>query len=371
MKHHFNKIYYISYVKNRESQIKDVLNNIDIDLRKIKKIEATITDNIRETYIKSHLEVLKDALKNKYDKFLVLEDNFIVLNDFLFKESINKLFESDVDWDVISLCDEVKTDKLIDKIDNINSKHGYIVNKKCINELISHLESELKSSNSRSNIYKDVNVELYAFNKKLGQFINRSHKNSLDFILMITTYNRKNHLKKMINSWIETKDDKINWKLIISDDGSTDGTIEYIKKLEIDNVEVILIENKRRGIHHQTNQLIKKALEFSFDFGFKCDDDILFLKKGWDIEYYKTAVSHNYYHLRFNDGNYKSNIGEKIQGAFWTFNKSVLDDVGYFDLNTFNLCGYAHVDYFNRCCRASYNDINSPVDIENSSEYVS
>jgi hypothetical protein len=361
----FDRIYYISYNASREEQIKEVLNNLDVDFRKVKKISAIITDDIRETYIKSHLEALRDALKNKHDRFLILEDSFIALNDFLFNDSIDKLFESEIDWDVVSLCDSIESDKLVEKNENNNSRLGYIVNKSCINELISHLESELESDNENNNIYKDIKVNWYSFNKKLGQFSNRSlYRNNLDFILMITTYNRKENLKKMIDSWVVTKSEKINWKLIIADDGSTDGTIDYIKNLKVDNVDIILIENKRRGVHHQTNQLIKKALEFNFDFGFKCDDDILFLKKDWDIEYYRTAVSSQYYHLIFNDINYKSAIGENIQGALWTFNKNVLEDAGYYDLNNFNLCGYGHVDYSTRCCRAGYNNIDTPFDIK-------
>ena len=96
-------------------------------------------------------------------------------------------------------------------------------------------------------------------------------------ILAITTFNRLHFLKVLINSFKKNATDS-NWKIIIADDGSTDGTIEYIESLKIPDVSITLIKNKRNGVHYQFNTIIRKLEELDFDYCFKCDDDIEFLK---------------------------------------------------------------------------------------------
>lgn len=208
-------------------------------------------------------------------------------------------------------------------------------------------------------------------------------------LYMITTYNRINFLQQTIKTWAQTRNKKYQWTLIVADDGSTDGTIEYLQSLYIPNVKIFVLKNQRRGVHHQTNALIKFALCLDFDFGFKSDDDLLFLKPHWDRQYFKAAQQTGYYHLIYYDRAWgqkrlevrepifsKNNLLEnyvaptRIQGALWTFNKSVLQNVGFFDTDLFNLCGYGHVDYSLRCCRLGYNDIQNPYDAHSSNDFI-
>jgi glycosyltransferase involved in cell wall biosynthesis len=219
------------------------------------------------------------------------------------------------------------------------------------------------------------------------RFRNIEYKKKL--VLAITTYNRIEYLKRCIDSWNNTRDKRHEWTLIIADDGSTDGTIEYLKYLNIDNIKKHLILNNRMGVHYQTNQILKYCSNIDFEYGFKTDDDIIYIKKDWDNKYIEAIENTKYDHLCFfdykwgkrrgtinapiksNDGFLQSYIKNKdVQGAFWTFTHKVIDKVGYFDIDEFGFCGLGHVDYTYRCARAGFNDLNNIYDYINSNEYI-
>lgn len=225
---------------------------------------------------------------------------------------------------------------------------------------------------------------------KIVKIINKFKEIKLNknLLIMITTYNRINFLKKTIETWYSTCNKHHNWTLIVADDGSTDGTLEYLYNLNLKDIKILIIENDNRGVHHQTNSMLKLALNIDFDYGFKIDDDLIFLKEGWDNIYVNVSNITGYYHLIYYDKKWgerrkerqktifkdlmleNSVKPENIQGAFWTFNKDVIKKVGYFDTNVYNLCGYGHVDYSLRCCRLGFNDINNPFDVIDSNSYI-
>ncbi len=208
---------------------------------------------------------------------------------------------------------------------------------------------------------------------------------SKKIVLAITTYNRLNYLKKCVESFFNTRTDTISWQLIIADDNSTDGTKEYLKNLK-EKHNAIIIHNDRMGIHHQVNSIIKALSNSTFDLCFKCDDDVTFIKKGWDQLYWKTIKRTGYDHLIFYDKNWQphSNLSrpnqfgnlianclpDKIQGAFYTLTKELIDKVGYFDVQQFGTSGLGHIDYSFRCCRAGYNVLANPFDVENSNQFI-
>jgi len=205
----------------------------------------------------------------------------------------------------------------------------------------------------------------------------------MNLITAITTYNRIEYLKKTYESWLTTKSPQYNWILIIADDGSTDGTIEYLQ-----NIPCQLILSKRRGIHHQANQILRIAEHLSFDFAFKFDDDIIFKQPGWDTKFIEASKITGFDHLVFHDLHWKrkqrfrdtiahsSGLLEckawwnDTQGAFWTFTPRVLQKVGYFDIKNFGLCGLGHRDYTFRCCKAGFNNIKNIFDIKDSNLYL-
>lgn len=206
--------------------------------------------------------------------------------------------------------------------------------------------------------------------------------------LIITTFNRIAFLKNSISTWQQTKSDKYSWQIIIADDGSTDGTIEYIENL-IGNSDfnITMIKNNRKGIHHQTNTIIKELSKMDFDYAFICNDDIRFLKPGWDVLYISAIKASKFQHLCFYDTKWESSKTLKtpsikgnlisnseplnIQGAFFTITPQIIEEVGYMDCENFGFRGLGHVDYSLRCARARFNDPKNIFDALGSNDYIS
>ena len=103
-----------------------------------------------------------------------------------------------------------------------------------------------------------------------------------NFVIAITTYNRVEYLKKCIHTWVETKNNNVSWVLVVADDGSTDGTLDYLSSLNIENTTIVILQNNRLGVHQQMNTILSSLENTEYDFCFKVDDDITFLKPGWD-----------------------------------------------------------------------------------------
>ncbi|MCB0487322.1 MAG: glycosyltransferase [Cyclobacteriaceae bacterium] len=206
-------------------------------------------------------------------------------------------------------------------------------------------------------------------------------------ILAITTFNRLHFIRSLIRSFVNTIDTKNNqWLIIIADDGSTDGTHDYLDSLEIDNLSVEVIRNNRQGVHHQFNTIVKALEKKSYDFCFKCDDDIEFLRPGWDKLYIDAIRETGFDHLCHFDirwrpekilkkpitrGSLVSYCRAKdVQGAFFTLSPPVIRDVGFMDTENFGFRGVGHVDYTIRAARAGYNHPEHPFDVSFSNDYI-
>jgi len=211
------------------------------------------------------------------------------------------------------------------------------------------------------------------------------------FLLGITTYNRLEYLKKCVASWNQTRNKEHHWTLVIADDGSNDGTRDYLHDLDRDgNPEIWTMSYERRGVHYQKNMLLEFAERSHIDFAFMCEDDMVFLHPGWDDLYYSVAMETGFHHLVFFDpiwnekyregGGYKHPVcynglccqvkNKCIFGCFWTFTKKVIEEVGYFDLDKFGLCGHGHIDYSWRCARAGFNTMENVYDAMGSEGYL-
>jgi len=94
--------------------------------------------------------------------------------------------------------------------------------------------------------------------------------------IILTTYNRLGYLKDCIESLLENT--ICDYELIIADDASTDGTVEYLKDLkEQGKVDMLLLSKVRAGVSSSRNQGIMRS---SSDIVALIDDDNLFVK-GW------------------------------------------------------------------------------------------
>ena len=118
----------------------------------------------------------------------------------------------------------------------------------------------------------------------------------MKIIAAFTTYNRLKYLKKTIETYLQTRNPNYDWVIIIADDGSTDGSLEYAK-----SVAHHVLPHKNRGIHYQTNQILKFCSKMDFDFAFKMDDDLIFKKPGWDSKYIQASKKTGFDHLVFHD----------------------------------------------------------------------
>jgi glycosyltransferase involved in cell wall biosynthesis/tetratricopeptide (TPR) repeat protein/GR25 family glycosyltransferase involved in LPS biosynthesis len=214
------------------------------------------------------------------------------------------------------------------------------------------------------------------------------------FVFAVKTFNRVEYLKDCINSFVETANPDYNWKAIIADDGSSDGTEDYLQTLRIP-FELHIIRNDRRYAVGQTNTIFQLARNLGYDFGFCVDDDVVFTQDGWDRLYYTAAMASGFHHLcHFNlkhyhqladraglengDAPFIDSTGlcaahadaYSCMGALFTFTPDVLEAVGFADEPNFPIRGQWHIDFTARCCRAGYNTIAKCFDARHANEFL-
>eukprot|EP00204_Picochlorum_oklahomense_P001178 CAMPEP_0118800224 /NCGR_PEP_ID=MMETSP1161-20130426/2201_1 /TAXON_ID=249345 /ORGANISM="Picochlorum oklahomensis, Strain CCMP2329" /LENGTH=726 /DNA_ID=CAMNT_0006728037 /DNA_START=1078 /DNA_END=3258 /DNA_ORIENTATION=+ len=220
-------------------------------------------------------------------------------------------------------------------------------------------------------------------------------KNYPKVIMAVTTFNRVFFLKKFIESWETTRSVDLDWVLIIADDGSTDGTIDYIENLKLHRTEIKLIKCNRVYVCGMVNKIFKLAEQIEFDYLFKADDDIIFTKNGWDQLYINAIVKSGYDHLcYFNKKHYidlarRQNLeplgtcilddnaiiegcapATRAMGALFTITPRVIKTVGYCDELNFKFRGQWHQDLSARMTRANFNNFNSFFDAAGSNDYI-
>lgn len=194
-------------------------------------------------------------------------------------------------------------------------------------------------------------------------------------LICITTYGRFKYLKKLIESIERTA--IYDYDIVIHDDGSEDGTIEYIE-----SKGYTLLKSDNIGTHSAKNYLFMYARKKEYDIGFMMDDDLYFEKRGWDKLYYETCRDTGYWHLSHFNTNWEERRGRNYgnlttygsaiesQGALYTFTKEVLEDVGYIDRKNFGFRGEGHRDWTVRACRMGYNDEYTLYDARNANNYI-
>lgn len=214
-------------------------------------------------------------------------------------------------------------------------------------------------------------------------------------VMSITTWNRLDYLRECVDTFIATRSPDYDWVLMIADDGSEDGTLDYLDRVQLP-VELHVIKNKSRYACGQTNTIYELSQKIGYDFGFKIDDDITFLKPGWDTLYIEAAEASGYPHLCHR--NWKQYTGLKrrnqpdfspppphidasgkcetivdvwsCDGCLFTFTPEVIEKVGYNDEGNFPIRGQWHIDYSIRVCRAGLNDPNHFYDARDSNQYI-
>jgi glycosyltransferase involved in cell wall biosynthesis len=218
-------------------------------------------------------------------------------------------------------------------------------------------------------------------------------------VMSLITFNSKKYVQEFINSWEKTKSNKYHWILIIADNGSTDGTIEYLYSVR-PFWQFTLIQKQGLSDAELVNSVFNECKNREFDYGFYADNDVVFSKPGWDELYInaieKSGYTHlchqNIEHLRELVGNKKLsesvlNQREQIDASgycstridakeyfgvtkFFTFTGETIERVGYADADNF-ACGKEwQVDMSKRYSRAEFNDENKYWDAKGSNEYL-
>ena len=209
------------------------------------------------------------------------------------------------------------------------------------------------------------------------------------FVTAVTTIDRKEYLEQFIETWNKTRDKLANRTLIIADDGSTDGTLEWLcEELEIEDYNLVVIRNDGSGIARQTNSIIDYVsnLHFRPDAIFMCNDDIRFLKEDWDNAYSRAISNSRYDHLVYFNPEWKdpshhegsprtSEIvsycnAREAMGCFYTLTPRLIERLGFFDEVSFPVRGHSHVDYTLRACRVEANDTHFLYDLSESNEFI-
>lgn len=206
------------------------------------------------------------------------------------------------------------------------------------------------------------------------------------FVLAITTFNRLSSLKRLIHTFQQTRNTRYRWTLVVADDGSDDGTREYLERLDPDAMPLKVIHNDRHGVHHQTNTILQYLHSLDFEVCFKCDDDIEFVKAGWDELYLQAIRDSGFDHLCHFDPNWRpaKNLKKPItqgrvwsqcrlkdvQGAFFTITPAMLDRLGYFDTQNFGFRGVGHIDYTARAARLGFTSSDHPYDARGGNEFI-
>lgn len=171
----------------------------------------------------------------------------------------------------------------------------------------------------------------------------------------IPTYNRLNSLKRLVEGIKKFADMPID--LMVSIDGATDGTLEYVKANNIDHHY-----QQRQGVISVKNAILKKFRDY--DYTFIIEDDIVFRGRGLFGMYIKAIKAFGIQHFNYmipsqrvaccpsqtRDGitvMYTKYLG----GSLSTFTKESIKKVGGFNPK-FKGYGYGHCEYTLRASRA-------------------
>lgn len=165
----------------------------------------------------------------------------------------------------------------------------------------------------------------------------------------ISTKNRLNNLKVLIDS-IKKYTTSIAYDLFVADDHSTDNTIDYLVKNEIE-----FTSGKELGPNLNKNRLFKKFINYSYIF--ILEDDIEIVKEGWVEKFILASTLSNLPFLQYYPENAfeAKTIGQDIKIAYsyelntecLFYTRRVLEKVGGID-SIFKTYGYGCQEMYKR-----------------------
>ncbi len=302
----------------------------------------------------SHITVLKDALKNNHKNILILEDDFIIVNNFIKKfEDIDiSIKNNNINWDFIYLG---KKQGYFDKYDIVKDIHNdnTFINTKDFNEFF-YIPNYQTWATHAILIKNTIFQEIINFEKNIIAPID---------IMLMGLYNKYNFLV--------VKDD-----LFIADDSQSDILVKncswnwninnYIKlkKTKIENIIILgykFSHHTHRYIHkmyydffsyyypnikiywEDNVEIIKNDITININFNIKFENSIFFISPCHTLEKYN--LPKNAYYIIHLDSIDNSNISYDKLNSFLIDNKDIFNNKQYIILTCRK--GLYELDYFN------------------------
>jgi glycosyltransferase involved in cell wall biosynthesis len=178
-----------------------------------------------------------------------------------------------------------------------------------------------------------------------------------NFGIAIVTYNRVSRLRETIEHLRNKTSSSV--QLIVSDDGSTDGTLDFLKG---ENIPHIVGQN--RGVCWNKNRgLFFLANMIGCDAVILIEDDTRPNKEGWETDWFEAAQDWGHVNFagpwfaeRFESG--AGSVSDPvlcpvISGQCCAYSREALAFVGYLDPR-FKGYGHGHAEHSKRLIRAGY-----------------
>ena len=140
-------VFYIN-LEHRDDRKEHVENQLSIIGLKGQRFNAIKMENGAIGCSMSHLKLLQEAVKNNLPHILIVEDDITFLNPDLFKQQINKFFQSRDSWDVVLFAGNnmppyENIDDTCVKVSRCQTTTGYLVNGHYIKVLLQNIRMGL------------------------------------------------------------------------------------------------------------------------------------------------------------------------------------------------------------------------------------
>lgn len=146
----FNHTYYINLNHRIDRKNETILELNKLNIKKYNRFEAIKHTDGHIGCGKSHIELLKLAINNKFPYIVIVEDDIKFINYTNTLEKLNKIIKSNIKWDVILLGGynnkpyKYITDDYI-QVYNCQTTTGYIVNNHYFKTLLNQWEKSVNN----------------------------------------------------------------------------------------------------------------------------------------------------------------------------------------------------------------------------------
>jgi len=137
-------IYYINldHRKDRNEQFKSELNKINFPINKVKRISGIYHDIGCIGCTLSHINILHQFIDSKFTNCIIFEDDFEFFDNIDYDFIINKVFQDNINYDVISLSSNIQQyidyNNYLKRLMEGQTASGYLINKTFASKLLNN-----------------------------------------------------------------------------------------------------------------------------------------------------------------------------------------------------------------------------------------